>query len=331
VAIAIVSSGCEKDPRAVELIDTQSAPQVVATAGDSVFVGTSDEVLRLNRDGEVQDSTSVWPSPAGIAIGDGAVWITSSEDGSVTRIDPRTMSVTAARLDLGVSESSLGIPIAVGEGSAWLAVDDAIRRIDARTGRTRGRPIEVGGSPRALAIAGGDLWVLIGVGTKRVKRTSVFPPERGSVLPKSLDLESEPSRDHTIVRIDAHMGRVRPGRLRTVADARDMAFGLGRLWITGHAGVVSLDPRTGRQTGRAIPVGGPPNEVAVDGRSVWATRARVNSVYEIDPRARRVVRGPIVVPSETEGVSGEVGDLAAGAGAVWVGNPVASKLARIEP
>ena len=67
-----------------------SGPGVVAAQGDSVWVAPSTGLLtRLNPTTvKVADQRDPNASPAGIAIGDGAVWLTDTEADNVVRVDP---------------------------------------------------------------------------------------------------------------------------------------------------------------------------------------------------------------------------------------------------
>jgi YVTN family beta-propeller protein len=49
----------------------------------------------------------------------------------------------------------------VGEGAAWVANSgsDDVTRIDTRTGRVVGSPIDVGEEPQGIAVARGSIWV----------------------------------------------------------------------------------------------------------------------------------------------------------------------------
>lgn len=66
-------------------------------------------------DGEVASFTESAAAPSNIAVGEGAVWVLSTEDETVSRIDPKTKAVTG-RL------STRGVPtdIAAGEGAVWV-------------------------------------------------------------------------------------------------------------------------------------------------------------------------------------------------------------------
>jgi YVTN family beta-propeller protein len=174
-----------------------SGPGVVAARGSSVWVAPSTGLLtRLNpTTATVADQRDPNASPAGIAIGVGAVWLTDSEadnvvrvdptglltaiavgsgptaitvgaggvwvvdslDDAVVRIDPSSRSVTA-RIPVGPSPAG----IAFGVGSVWVANsgDGTVTRINPSTG-TRLATIHVGGSPQALTVADGRIWVTV--------------------------------------------------------------------------------------------------------------------------------------------------------------------------
>jgi YVTN family beta-propeller protein len=130
-------------------------PGVVATHGNSVWVAPSTGLLtRLNAStGKVADRADPNASPAGIAIGDGAVWLTDNEADNVTRVDP-----TGLLTQIPVGNGPTGI--AVGGGGVWVvdSLDDNVRRIDPDT-RSVTATIPVGRSPAGIAFGAGSVWV----------------------------------------------------------------------------------------------------------------------------------------------------------------------------
>ena len=104
-----------------------SGPGVVAAQGNSVWVAPSTGLLtRLNpRTATVADQRDPNASPAGIAIGDGAVWLTDSEADNVVRVDPTGLLTPIA---VGSGPTA----ITVGGGGVWVvdSLDDAVVRID---------------------------------------------------------------------------------------------------------------------------------------------------------------------------------------------------------
>ena len=132
-----------------------SGPGVVAARGDAVWVAPSTGLLtRLNATtANVADQLDPNASPAGIAIGDGAVWLTDSEADNVVRVDPTGLLTPIA---VGSGPAA----IAVGGGGVWVvdALDDAVVRIDPAS-RSVTATIPVGPSPAGIAFGAGSVWV----------------------------------------------------------------------------------------------------------------------------------------------------------------------------
>ena len=93
--------------------------------------------------------------PIRVATGDGEVWATSAPDGTLSKIDPRTLSVVGAPLQVGAGVSG----VAVGAGSVWASSPPtgSVLRVDPASGRVLAR-IEVGGRPGAIAYGGRRVW-----------------------------------------------------------------------------------------------------------------------------------------------------------------------------
>jgi DNA-binding beta-propeller fold protein YncE len=73
----------------------------------------------------------------------------------VTRIDAGSLNTT----QIGVGDAPNRI--AVGGGAVWVANrnDSTLTRIDARTGRRVGNPVEVAANPFGLDVTGHQVWV----------------------------------------------------------------------------------------------------------------------------------------------------------------------------
>ena len=96
--------------------------------------------------------------PRGIAAGEGAVWVTSVLDDTISRIDPATGRIIATvRVGQGADK------VATGEGAVWVTneIAETVTRIDPRTDRVV-RTVAVGGRPRAIAVGAGSVWVTVG-------------------------------------------------------------------------------------------------------------------------------------------------------------------------
>jgi YVTN family beta-propeller protein len=93
--------------------------------------------------------------PAGIAVGDGAVWLTDGAHDSVLRLDSRTGLV---RKTIGVGRDPVGL--AVGADAVWVAnsADASVSRIDPKSNRVVAK-VDVGGRPLEVALGRGSAWV----------------------------------------------------------------------------------------------------------------------------------------------------------------------------
>ena len=81
-------------------------------------------------------------APTGIAVGAGAVWVTSQQTGELLRVDPADDRPSQA---IAIGQSPDGV--AVGAGSVWVAdAGGTVSRFDLRTGQVR--TIRVGRLPR---------------------------------------------------------------------------------------------------------------------------------------------------------------------------------------
>jgi virginiamycin B lyase len=126
----------------------------------------------------------------------------------------------------------------------------------------------------------------------------------------------------TVSRIDAKTNRVVatvPVSKAPLAAAADS----DAVWLTHDAGgsVSRIDVKTNRvvattKAGRKL------RGIAVGAGFVWVASER--NLIRIDPHTSRVVGRPIVVGKDT-------GDVAVGEGSVWITDPVASGVARVDP
>ena len=132
----------------------------VAVSGDAIWVigDANDRALwRIDpRSGDLVERVSLDFVPKDVAVGEGAVWVTSQLEDTVSRIDPATYDVTAT-IDVGKGAAG----IAVGAGSVWVAnaIDGTISRIDPATARVT-ETIEIAGSPEDIVVGKDAVWVV---------------------------------------------------------------------------------------------------------------------------------------------------------------------------
>ena len=191
-----------------------SGPGVVAAQGKSVWVAPSTGLLtRLNAvTGEVVQQVDPNASPAGIAIGDGAVWLSDTEADNVVRVDP-----TGLLTPIAVGNGPTGIT--VGAGGVWVvdSLDDAVVRIDPGT-RSVTATIPVGHSPAGVAFGAGSLWVAN-------------------------------SGDGTVTRIDPHTDRVQ-ATIAVGGSPQALTIADGRVWVAVDA--QSIAPTYGGSGGGTL-------------------------------------------------------------------------------
>jgi YVTN family beta-propeller protein len=231
-------------------------------------------VPSLPTPGRVAGTIGVGESPTAVAAGGGVLWVASSGDGTVVRIDPATRRVTAT---VQVGGEVDGLVLA--GGVLWVAYADrsVATRVDPATARIVGevpvgRHAPVGTDPGTLAVPES-----IGVGFG-----AVWVPN---------------SADGTVSRIDPATAVVTAtfpvsGRNPSVhlgTAGVGVAVAEGALWVTDeyNGRLLRLNPSTGRITqevelgGRALPIR------AAAGR-LWVATLADRRLYGLDPRTGRV-------------------------------------------
>ncbi len=142
----------------IQRIDPSSSPAGLAVGGGAEWMTDSegDNVVRIDQTG-LATTIDVGHQPNGIAVGDGAVWVADTGDDAVVKINPGTNAVTAT---IRVGDDPLGVT--AGAGSIWVANsgDGTVSRIDPQTDRVTAT-IVVGGSPQEIAVADGRAWVTV--------------------------------------------------------------------------------------------------------------------------------------------------------------------------
>ena len=213
-----------------------------------------------------------------IALGAGAVWVTSFDHDKLTRIDPKTNEPVA---DIAVGASPEGITV-TGDtvwvsnhrGGSFSKVSAATNKVEATF--TFG---EAGTSgPKGIVILDGDLWTTV------PNKASVFriDAETGETVKKLLIVADDfgsPMTDgkllyvptvRTVTRIDPATNRV-VDELRP--DPYPAAFGFSAFWSIDGFDLVRLDPETLLETARWRFLSGSAEPevtgMAFDDDSVW--------------------------------------------------------------
>jgi YVTN family beta-propeller protein len=243
----------------------------------TAFVGVNHLGV-LSAGGHLLGDVSVGGSPAGVANGRGATWVSNSADGTVSRVEAG--SSTAQPIPVG--EDPTGV--AFGAGAVWVANSGGrtVSRIDPATGSAV--PIEAGNGPSAVAVWAGGVWVANAI-------------------------------DGTVVRISTDSLRVSPP-IPVGATPSALAAGFDSIWVANASDdtVTKVDLAT-RRAVDSINVGGDPTALAVAGGSIWVANRADGTVFRIDPQRDRVM-GAVHVgrePSSLAPVAGVLWVAVAGA------------------
>jgi streptogramin lyase len=184
-----------------------------------------------------------------------------------------------------------------------------------------GRPVEVGGTPIALTVADGSVWVADNAHSRVVRLDARTGKSEGDPVPVGSGPEAitagegavwVAAGDHSVTRIDPRTERAKAAQVR-VDEPTGIAAGGGSVWVASHADgtVIRIDPRTLRAVGDPIPVDGEPGDVAVGDGGAWVASAADGTVTRID-LASGTPGEPIPVADQ------QVLGLSFGEGGVWV-------------
>ncbi len=159
------------DPRSAQVLASGVLPDGavrLAIGPDGVWVsGQTNTLTRVDPDpvgGSLHWRTvQVGQGPFGVGVGDGSVWVANVKSGSVSRVDPATMRVTATYT---VGGAGAGVPanpemVAVWHGRLWVAdgQQGVVVALDPATGQQDGMPVEVPGVIRQLVLDDqGSMW-----------------------------------------------------------------------------------------------------------------------------------------------------------------------------
>jgi DNA-binding SARP family transcriptional activator/streptogramin lyase len=271
----------------------------VELRGGGSVSAAPNSVAVLDGDGRLVSDVRVGDQPSAFAVGSPAVWVLNQGDGTVTRIDPRTLAVRT----LGVGTSANAV--AYGEHALWVGSDRGLLRVDPATGDTTavslGRERTSVGTlvPRGVTglVAGPGIWATAGHGA--------------------------------LFRVSSN-GRARRDPTQGVAPTGPFTYADGALWSAGSGVLQRLDLRYGITTpvvvDRDVPNGfggsALPEQAASGNGFVWVTAPYTHQVVAVSPHTLQV--------DAAAAVPGRPVSVAFGLGAVWVGT-LDGSVSRVDP
>ena len=206
--------------------------------------------------------------------------------------------------------------------------ENAVGRIDAGDGDLVAQYL-VGREPRALAAAGGSVWVA----DAKDETVSRVEPSRDRVV--TMGVGSDPVAlaygdgalwvaergDNTVAQISPASNKV-TRRIGNVNAPSTLAVGYGAVWIGSAVDqkVVGVRP-DGSQV--RVELGAPATAIAVGAGAVWIVSEETGSLFRVEPRSGAVVRAIRVGNRPVAVAAGESG--------VWVVNRQDARVWRIDP
>jgi DNA-binding SARP family transcriptional activator/ABC-type transport system substrate-binding protein/streptogramin lyase len=257
VALVAVDSG--------KLIGQSPMRAVVLSAyGEGAFwnLAVDGELSRVDPEtGEIVKTIGTgFDHPAGIAVGEGSVWVTDCCTATLLRIDA-ALNVVADRIRLPTTERYFAEQtgeVAVGAGSVWVGQGFAnpsyVLRLDPRTGRLLHRIRIPEGGAQGLAFGDAALWVagpVLGYLSKIDPRTNRIVATEQTLHPWMCCVAvgggyvwASINPERAVWKI-SQTGRVLT-TIRLPAPAENLSYGDGAVWASaGRAGrVVRIDPTT---------------------------------------------------------------------------------------
>jgi virginiamycin B lyase len=252
---------------------------------------------------------------------------------------PPAMVIPLGRLK---ADATVPVRMAAGAGAApdavWMADADGggVVRVDARTSAA-GTPIPVGGSPCAsLALDFGSLWVPLCGATPRLARVDpakgtvtatleVGPGDAGGRIATGVGSVWVPSDAAGVLsRIDPDTNGV-VAEIYVAGRPSSAVLDGDALWVTSAAGDVlaKVSPHS-TEVGETLKVGGRPGRLAAGDEAVWVLNHGDGTVSRVAATTGKLVATIRVADGPVEG------DIAVGAGSVWVSVPGAP-IVRIDP
>lgn len=261
----------------------------VAAGAGAVWVGGLNVTYRVNP--ATSKVVATIPTPgtdeySQLAIGAGSVWITGGNrpgyQMGVYRINPHASKVTAV-----IKLPRYGLPgtVAVAYGSVWVGSDvggGSLYRINPRTNRIAGRPVDLGADIGPIVPAAGALWVT-SAGVSRIDPRTGASASLNAVWSNITDIDASGagslwmSGTNVVDRVDPASGRITS--VISLPGVDKVYFGRNSAWAVtsssavdaaGTTSIVRVDPATNKVTGRPVRLGSGPEAVAAGPTGIWA-------------------------------------------------------------
>jgi len=199
----------------------------------------------------------------GVAVGEGAVWITDLGDSVIYKVDPQA---NALALTIQTDVFGSGGSIGVGEGAVWVITfddhDKTLTRYNAQSGAVEAK-IALPEPGQGVAVGAGAVWVTaakqaelyrIDPQTNRIVATTALHGSSSIIAAGDDSIWIAFESDGVAQRIDARTGAViatiETGAKDMESDG-DIAIGGGFVWVITRSSLIArIDPKTNALSGR---------------------------------------------------------------------------------
>ena len=267
-------------------------------------LGSVDALVAIDPgSGAVKDRFAVGATPSAVAVGEGAVWVLSSDERTISRVNPDS----GDRQPFGTSETPLDL--AVGAGALWVGTVSPL-------------PNAQTASPVITTLLG------LSPGSRSERSRAVLPRSGGAISNRTEqhiaiadDAVWVINPDFSISQADRTTGNVLRTRRGFPADA--IAAAGKEVWAMQGGGVVArIHPTTGAVTRRVELRATALDGLAVGEGAAWATADADGTLWRIDTKGGR----PSSIPVGEGAVAVAVGE-----GSVWVANPLRGTVSEVSP
>ena len=278
------------------------------------------------------------------AVGAGSVWVPNTADGTLSRVDAATNTVSATiRYGAAGQLGDFYDSAAFGHGSVWVASDEhaTVTRIDPATNQVVAT-IPVAARPAQITVTSDAVWVAHFLQPLATRIDPVTNAKTQYTAPAGAPLTGAAgdgttiwllvNQPQTLLHWDAtghelvHADATPTERaFRTFLGAWWVAVGEGGVWVTHpNQNVLTRSDQTTGAVAATVPVEqGRLFGVAAGGGSVWAVTDE--ALVRVDPAAGKVVAKAPFPKASPVGFTG----VTLGAGAVWATNYDRGELYRV--
>lgn len=244
---------------------------VMGVGFDSVWMMNlaTNKLIRIHPDDnsvtEIPILGTVGPfANAGLALGEGAVWVPDHGRSMIYKIDPKTNRVAKEIPGDLLGGGALGPRakdgIGIGEGAVWAITDNKELRRNSAEGGNQEAAVSLPSHSSGVIVAFGSVWIT-GTGNDELYR---LDPTTNQIV-ATIDLHSNPRSlvagegsiwvcnegDGTVQRIDGKSGELVATIEAGAVGKCAMAVGGGFIWVsTGDQPLVQIDPRTNSVRGK---------------------------------------------------------------------------------